>query len=143
MDAKAKHKSLLERDFRHLYFTYFGTLISGKKQEIDIFRICLPEEDEGSSPLDVEIRVTLNRTTGSMQFSCIALSDHKGAPVILTTPRGRAINDEEVEVCLWEAIEHDDRHLDYSYGRLPLGTGVKPGTLITPAPPELGAPEIA
>ncbi len=125
MSEKKKHQSIGEEEFRCLDFAYHGTLVSGKQQEIDVFRPIEP----GDGP-EIEIRVTMALEIGAMQYAGISLSDHRGAPVIMTGAKGGKVNTEMAEVAIWEAIEYDDRAMDYSYGRRAIGEGMKPGTYL-------------
>lgn len=135
-----RHRTLTEEEFECLEFYYFGTLISGKNQEIDIFR---STSGPGiiSEP-DVEIRVTLNLKSGAMHYSLIDLYSETGAPIVMVSPKGRAMNDEDYELYLWEAIVEDKRSQDYMYGRVPLGKKARPGDLILPAETTTLIPEI-
>lgn len=129
MARSARFQTLTDDAFHHLAFIYAGTLISGRNQEIDIYRPC-PLPDMPPSAADVEIRVTMTLHAGAMDYSCISLTDSRGAPVILVGLSGRTVNDEMAEVAFWEAIEDEDRALDYTFGRSPLGAGMKPGTFL-------------
>lgn len=140
MGKHLRHRVISEASFRNLDFSYFGTLISGREQEIDIFRPACLQHDEGS--LDVEIRVTLCKENGQMQYSCIGLTDHRGAPVLVAGPTGRPINHETLDVMIYEAIEYDDRSMDYIYGRVALGEGLRPNTLVTRPPMEADTLEL-
>lgn len=138
MREKKKHQTIGEGEFCRLLFAYHGTLISGKMQEIDVYRPIEP----GEGP-EVEIRVTLAFENGAMQYAGIGLSDHRGAPVIMTGARGGKVNTEMAEVAIWEAIEYDDRAMDYSYGRRAIGEGMKPGSYLLAVNSLDAAPDLA
>lgn len=119
------HRTLEEEDFLSCYFSFVGTIISGQSQEIDVYR-----PDEPMDDLDIEVRVILNLVQGQLDFSSISLTDTRGAPVLLIGKRGTKLDDESAEVMMFEAIERDDKAMDYSYGRPPHPERVKPGTFI-------------
>lgn len=119
------HRTLEEDEFLGCYFSYAGTIISGQSQEIDVYRPDAPMDD-----LDVEVRVIMALSQGSLDFSSISLTDTRGAPVLLMGGRGAKLDDETAEVMMFEAIERDDKAMDYSYGRPPHPERVKPGTFI-------------
>lgn len=141
--AVGKHKSILKEDFLMMDFEFYGTLISGRNQEIDIYRANGDFSDAAAAQSCVEIRVTLNAKNGAMDYSCISLSDERGAPILLVNQKSRTVNEEECELCLWEAIEHEERSLDYSYGRSPIGAGMKPGAMIISRDARQNFPEIS
>lgn len=125
---KIKHRTLPEECLLAMDFAYHGTIISGRFQEIDIFRAVDIEMENADNA--VEIRVTLSLDKQLMIYSSIALTDSKGAPVLITGAKSGPINIELAEVALYEAIEYDERASDYHYGRPPLGEGHRPGTFI-------------
>lgn len=119
-----QHKTITDAEFLVCSFGYAGTIISGQNQEIDVFR-----SDDEEFP-DIEIRVTLHREGSQMDYSSISLTDGRGAPVVMTSVKGVAIDFESSEVMMFEAIESDDKSFDYSYGREPYSGKVAPGTFI-------------
>lgn len=119
------HRKLEEEDFLQCYFSFAGTIVSGQSQEIDVYR-----PDEPFDDLDIEIRVIMNLVSGQLDFSSLSLTDTRGAPVLLINKRDVKLDDETAEVMMFEAIERDDKAMDYSYGRPPRAERVKPGTFI-------------
>lgn len=118
------HMKISDAEFSACDFSFSGTIISGANQEIDVYR---PDDDEFG---DIEIRVTLVRNKTQMDFSSISLTDQKGAPIIIVNIKCRDIDFESAEVLMFEAIEYDNKALEYSYGRSPYPDRVPPGTFI-------------
>lgn len=125
---KPDYHKIHESDLVEMKFSYFGTLVSGKNQEIDIFRRVL--ENENSRSDRIEIRVTMRMLSGAMNFSSISLCTESGAPVLILNERSRPVPDDDYDTILWDIIEKQAKYMDYIYGRTPVSSGKHPGSMV-------------